>query len=160
MAWTILLYSAIFFRFKNWCKITFQKKVLWHRCWPALARGSNCNFCQKNAFFGQQKAFFQKVHFIQKCSVTQHKVFQYVKKIFFWSNPKFKFFTKFNLNIKDYIKSYRHHFTFIFDKSFSTNFNRQYFTFLNFFIKIQYFGTKIVIKKIINFIVLYPKKYI
>ena len=26
MAWIILLYSAIFFCFKNWCKITSQKK--------------------------------------------------------------------------------------------------------------------------------------
>ena len=45
----------------------------------------------------QKKAFSQKVHFIQKYSVTQNTVFQYVKKNIFSSNPKLIFFTKFNL---------------------------------------------------------------
>jgi len=40
----------------------------------------NAFFGQKKAFFGQKKAFFLKVHFKQKCSVTQNKVFQYVQK--------------------------------------------------------------------------------
>ena len=41
--------------------------------------------------------FFQKVHFIQKCSVTQNTVFQYVKNIFLFSQKKLRFFTELNL---------------------------------------------------------------
>ena len=52
---------------------------------------------QRDAFFGQKKAFFQKVHFIQKCSVTQNTVFQYVKNNFLLSQKKFVFFTILNL---------------------------------------------------------------
>ena len=100
MAWTFLLNSAQFFRFKNWCKITSWKKIPWHQCWPALARGSNCHFFQKNAFFGQKKAFFQNVHFIQKCSVIQNTVLQYVKNNFLLSQKKFVFFTILNLYIR------------------------------------------------------------
>ena len=51
-----------------------------HRSGPGRSSGSNCHFCQKNAFFGQKKAFFQKVHFIQKCSVTQNTVFSVFQK--------------------------------------------------------------------------------
>ena len=61
-------------------KIPSKKNVPWHRRYNALQRGSNCHFCQKNVFFGQKKVFFQKVHFIQKCSVTQNTVFPYVQK--------------------------------------------------------------------------------
>ena len=88
-----------FFASKIGVKLPPEKKVPWHWRWAVLGRGSNCHFFQKNAFFGQKKAFFEKVHFIQKCSVTQNTVFQCVKKNFFWSNPKLIFFTKFNLGI-------------------------------------------------------------
>ena len=40
--------------------------------------------------------FFQKVHFIQKCSVTQNTVFQYVKNIFLLSQKNLIFFTELN----------------------------------------------------------------
>ena len=83
-------------------KIPPQKKVPWHRRSGALRRGSKGHFCPKNAFFGQKKAFFQKVHSIQKCSVTQNTVFQCVKKKILCSNPKLIFFTKFNLHMEDY----------------------------------------------------------
>ena len=53
--------------------------------------------------------FFQKVHFIQICSVTQNTVFQYVKNIFLLSQKKLIFFTEFNLIIIDKMK--RHRFT-------------------------------------------------
>ena len=43
--------------------------------------------------------FFQKVHFIQKCSVTQNTVFQYVKNVFLLSQKKLVFFTILNLSI-------------------------------------------------------------
>ena len=80
-------------------KIPPQKKVPWHRRYAALRRGSKGHFCQKNAFFGQKMTFFQKVHFIQKCSVTQNTVFQYVKNIFLLSQKKLVFFTILNLLI-------------------------------------------------------------
>ena len=80
-------------------KRPIEKKVPWHRCGPGRSSGSNCNFCQKNAFFGQKKAFFQKVHFIQKWSVTQNTVFQCIKKYFLLSHPKLVFFTRFYLSI-------------------------------------------------------------
>ena len=89
-----------FFASKIGVKLPPKKKVPWHQRWPALARGSNCHFCQKNAFFGQKKAFFQKVHFIQKCSVTQNTVFQYVKNNFLLSQKKLVFFTILNLHIR------------------------------------------------------------
>ena len=78
-------------------KIPSKKNVPWHRRYNALQRGSNCHFCQKNAFFGQKMTFFQKVHFIQKCSVTQNTIFRCIKNNFLLSNPKLVFFTEFNL---------------------------------------------------------------
>ena len=93
---SIVLY---FFASKIGVKLPPEKKVPWHWRGPGWSSGSNCHFCQKNAFFGQKKAFFQKVHFIQKCSVTLNTVFQYVQKIVFCSNPKLIFFTKFNLSM-------------------------------------------------------------
>ena len=78
-------------------KIPPPKKVPWHRRSAALRRGSTGHFCQKNAFFGQKKAFFQKVHFIQICSVTQNTVFQCFKNNFFLSQEKLIFFTILNL---------------------------------------------------------------
>ena len=74
-----------------------------------IAATMRCNegqiaiFVKKNAFFGQKKAFFQKVHFIQKCSVTQNTIFQCIKNNFLLSNPKLVFFTEFNLHIKNLI---------------------------------------------------------
>ena len=43
--------------------------------------------------------FFHKVHFIQKCSVTQNTVFQNVKNNFLLSQNKLVFFTILNLPI-------------------------------------------------------------
>ena len=83
-------------------KIPPQKKVPWHRRYAALRRGSKGHFCQKNAFFGQKMTFFQKVHFIQKCSVTQNTVFQYFKNNFLLSQKKLVFFTILNLFILHY----------------------------------------------------------
>ena len=80
-------------------KIPPPKKVPWHRRSAALRRGSTGHFCQKNAFFGQKKAFFQNVHFIQICSVTQNTVFQCFKNNFFLSQEKLIFFTILNLDI-------------------------------------------------------------
>ena len=65
-------------------KLPPKKKVPWQRCWALLSSRWKSHFSKKNAFFGQKKAFFQKVHFIQKCSVTQNTVFQWAKNIFLW----------------------------------------------------------------------------
>ena len=86
-----------FFTSKIGVKLPLEKKVPWHRRRAALGRVSNCHFFQKNAFFGQKKAFFQKVHFIEKCSVTKNTIFQCIKNNFLLSNPKLVFFTEFNL---------------------------------------------------------------
>ena len=88
-----------FFASKICVKLPPEKKVPWHWCWALLSSRWNSHFSKKNAFFGQKKAFFQKVHFIQICSVTQNKVFQYVKNIFLLSKKKLIFFTEFNLII-------------------------------------------------------------
>ena len=80
-------------------KIPPEKKVPWHCRSAALRRGSNCNFCPKNAFFGQKKAFFQKVHFMQKSSVIQNTVLQYVKNNFLLPQKKLVFFTILNLHM-------------------------------------------------------------
>ena len=100
MAWTFLLNSALFFGFKNWCKLTPGKKVTWHRRGPGRSSASNYHFCQKNVFFGQKKAFFQRFHFIQKWSVTPNTIFECIKNDFLLSNPKLVFLTEFNLYIK------------------------------------------------------------
>ena len=68
----------------NWCKITLRKKSSLTLVQAHAGQGVKLPFyfCQKNAFFEQKMTFFQKVHFLQKCSVTQNTVFQYVKKNF------------------------------------------------------------------------------
>ena len=68
-----------------------QKKVPWHRRYAALRRGSKGHFCQKNAFFRQKKAFFQKDHFTEKWSVTQNTILQCIKNNFLLSNLKLVF---------------------------------------------------------------------
>ena len=100
MAWTFLLKSAQFFRFKNWCKITSRKKSSLTSARARAGQGGKLPFLSKNAFFGQKKAYFQKVHFMQKCSVTQNTVFQCVKNSFLLSQKKLIFFTILNLHIK------------------------------------------------------------
>ena len=85
-----------FFTSKIGVKLPPEKKVPWHRRGPERSSGSNCHFCQKNAFFGQKMTFFQKVHFIQKWSVTPNTIFECVKNDFLLSNPKLVFFTEFD----------------------------------------------------------------
>ena len=85
---SIVLY---FFASKISVKLPPEKKVPWHRRGPARARGANCHFCKKNAFFRQKMTFFQKVHFLQKWSVTQNTVFQWFKNNFLLSHPKLVF---------------------------------------------------------------------
>ena len=82
-------------------KIPMEKKVSWHQSWTRLDKGIYCIFCQKNAFFGQKMAFFGKVHFIKKWSVTQNTVFHWLKNNFLLSHQKLVFFTRFNLIIID-----------------------------------------------------------
>ena len=62
----------VFISSKNSVKIWPKKKLLRHRRYDALRRGSKSHFPQKNAFFGQKMAFFWKIHFIQNSSVTKN----------------------------------------------------------------------------------------
>ena len=97
MAWTFLPSSAQFFHFKNWCIITSRKK-----CSLTLAL-SCAEQVVKLPLFSKKCIFWvEKVHFIQKCSVTQNTVFQYVKNIFLLSQKKLIFFTELNLAILIY----------------------------------------------------------
>merc|ERR1712073_275549 len=98
MALTFFLNFPQFFRFKNWCKITSRKKSSLTSALCCAVLGVKLPFFfKKNAFFGQKKAFFQKVHFIQNCSVTQNTVFQCVKTNFLLCQKKLVFFTILNL---------------------------------------------------------------
>ena len=99
MACTILLNSALFFGFKNWCKITSQNKNSLTSALSIAGLQVKKPFFSKNAFFRQKKTFFQKIHFIQKCSVIQNTVLQYVKNNFLLSQKKFVFFTILNLTM-------------------------------------------------------------
>ena len=60
---------------------------------------NNPNFASWGCFGGQKKAFFWKVHFIHKWSVTQNTVYQWLKNNFLLSHPKLVFFTRFYLVI-------------------------------------------------------------
>ena len=91
-----------FFASKIIDKLLSKKKVYWHQRGAARCWVSNCHFFLKNAFFGQNKAFFQKVNFIQKYSVTQNTICQCIRNNFLLSNPKLVFFTEFNLAMMEY----------------------------------------------------------
>ena len=73
----------VFISSKNSVKIWPKKKLLRHRRYAALRRGSKSHFSQKNAFFGQKKAFFWKIHFIQNSSVTKNTSFTCFNFFFF-----------------------------------------------------------------------------
>ena len=88
-----------FFASKIGVKLPPRIKVPWHWRGPGRSSASNYHFRQKNAFFGQKKAFFQKVYFIQNLSVTQNTVFHWVKNNFMLSHPKLVFVTRFYLLI-------------------------------------------------------------
>ena len=98
-----------FFASKIGVKLSPRKKVPWRRCWALLSSRWKSHFSQKDAFFGQKKALFQKVHFIQMWSVTPNTIFECIKNDFLLSNPKIVFLTEFNLiivNINIYLISY------------------------------------------------------
>ena len=86
-----------FFASKIGVKLPPKKKFLDIGAGLRWAGGQIAIFVKKNAFFGQKKAFFQNIHFIQKCSVTQNTVFKYVKNYFLLSQKKLVFFTILNL---------------------------------------------------------------
>ena len=73
----------VFISSKNSVKIWPKKKLLRHRRYAALRRGSKSHFSQKNAFFGQKMAFFWKIHFIQNSSVTKNTSFTCFNFFFF-----------------------------------------------------------------------------
>ena len=60
MAWTFLLKSAQFFRFKNWCKITLKKKFLDIGAVLRCAGSQIAIFVKKMHFSGRKRHFFKK----------------------------------------------------------------------------------------------------
>ena len=77
-----------FFASKIGVKLPPEKKVPWHRCGPARARGSNCHFFQKNAFFRQKNGFFQKILIQSKVNIFHqiqptHITIQYMYVLYF-----------------------------------------------------------------------------
>ena len=81
MAWTFLPNSAHFFCFKNWCKVTFQKKVPSPQHSAARCRWWNWHFVKK-CIFGQKKEFSQKFIFYKMFSVPKYNLFSVPKIIF------------------------------------------------------------------------------
>ena len=66
MAWTFLLNSAQFFRFKNWCKITSQKKSSLTSALARTGQGVKLPFLSKKCIFLAEKGIFSKSSFYTK----------------------------------------------------------------------------------------------
>ena len=99
MAWTFLLNSALFFRFKNWCKITSWKKSSLTSARSRVVQWVKLPFLSKKCIFRAEKGIFSKSSFYSKMFSDPKYSFSVCQKKFFWSNPKLIFFTKFNLPI-------------------------------------------------------------
>ena len=99
MAWTFLPRSARFFRFKNWCKITFQKKSSLTSALSCAEQVVKLPFFSKKCIFRAEKGIFSKSSFYTKMfsdpkysfSVCQKYFFAVSKKgnIFHHSQPKY-----------------------------------------------------------------------
>ena len=100
--WQFCYIVLYFFASKIGVKLPPGIKVPWHWRGPGRSSASNYHFCQKNACFGQKKAFFQRFHFIQKWSVTPNTIFECVKNDFLLYCQKLVFFTEFNLIISHF----------------------------------------------------------
>ena len=106
LTWTFLLYSAIFFRFKNWCKITSRKKSSLTSVLSRAVQWVKLPFFSKKCIFGAEKGIISKSSFYTKMfsdpkysfSVCQKYFFAVSKKvdIFHHSQPKY---TGFYVNI-------------------------------------------------------------
>ena len=100
MAWIFLLYSAIFFRFKNWCKITSRKKSSLTLALGCAGQGVKLPFLSKKCIFWAENDIFSKSSFYTKMfsdpkysfSVCQKYFFAVSKKvsIFHHSEPNYK----------------------------------------------------------------------
>ena len=66
MTWTFLLNSAQFFRFKNCCKITFQKKSSLTLALGCTGQGVKIPFFSKKCIFRAEKGIFSKSSFYTK----------------------------------------------------------------------------------------------
>ena len=66
MAWTILPRSAHFFRFKNWCKITSQKKSFLTSALSCAVQWVKLPFFSKKCIFRAEKGIFSKSSFYTK----------------------------------------------------------------------------------------------
>ena len=66
MAWTFLLKSAQFFRFKNWFKITSRKKISLTSALVLASRGVKLTYLSKKCIFRAEKGIFSKSSFYSK----------------------------------------------------------------------------------------------
>ena len=92
MAWAILLYSAIFFRFKNWCKITFQKKSSLTSLLARAGQGVKLPFLSKKCIFQAEKGIFSKSSFYTKMFSDPKYSFSVCQKFFFLIQSKVNIF--------------------------------------------------------------------
>ena len=66
MPWTFLPNTAQFFRFKNWCKITFQKKSSLTSALSCAEQVVKLPFFSKKCIFRAEKGIFSKSSFYTK----------------------------------------------------------------------------------------------
>ena len=83
MACTFLLYSAIFFRLKNWCKITSRKKSSLRSVRCCAVQVVKLTFLSKKCIFRAEKGIFSKSSFYTKMFSDPKYNFSLCQKNFF-----------------------------------------------------------------------------
>ena len=92
MAWTFLPRSAHFFRFKNWCKITFQKKSSLTSALSCAEQVVKLPFFSKKCIFRAEKGIFSKSSFYTKMFSDPKYSFLVCQKEFFLIQSKVNIF--------------------------------------------------------------------
>ena len=92
MACTFLLNSALFFRFKNWCKITSRKKSSLTSALGCTGQGVKLPFLSKKCVFRAEKGIFSKSSFYTKMFSDPKYSFSVCPKIFFLFQSKVNIF--------------------------------------------------------------------
>ena len=92
MAWTFLLNSALFFRFKNWCKITSRKKSSLTLALGCAGQGVKLPFLSKKCIFWAENDIFSKSSFYTKMFSDPKYSFSVCQKYFFVISKKVNIF--------------------------------------------------------------------
>ena len=92
MAWTFLLNSAQFFRFKNWCKITSRKKSSLTSARSCAEQVVKLPFFSKKCIFRAEKGIFSKSSFYTKMFSDPKYSFSVCQKYFFSVSKKVSIF--------------------------------------------------------------------